>query len=813
MSLPAGRVGVEDAAAGCERPRELRPVSLPRIPKRGVYSEEARLERLHFVREQTGGRLASLQHTSLAAGRLTGNVENLIGSVEVPVGVAGPLLFRGEAAEGLVYAPLATTEGALVASATRGAIAVSRSGGVVTRVIRQQMTRVPLFVFADARGALRFSRFVLEHEAELRAKAESVSRHARLTSVEATAAGRMVNVVFRYETGDAAGQNMTTSCTWHACQWLIGEIEELPGLALETFLVEGAMSGDKKVTFQSFLSGRGTRVAADCFLSASVLSHVLHVTPDQALEAHERGMAGAAGIGMIGYNVNAANVVAALFTATGQDIACVHESSLAQLHVERADGGLVASMLLPSLIVGTVGGGTHLPRQNDCLELMDCAGSGRAARLAEVIAGYCLATDLSTMCAIAGGQFAAAHERLGRNRVVRWFAREDLTPSFFETGLRRVLEDGSATVLAAEPLAAAETGSSILTELTARRTRRLLGLFPYRLTYRAGRGAAPSSVDVMVKVKPLDREVTLGGGAAAALSGARLREAYDRFKDQLGFAGCHLREHHVYGQDDPRFVRNVPRLYDAFADDSREAYVLVLERLADVALMDSADDVSGWGRAEVSAALRGIAEVHAVWYRREKELERAPWLASPPSAARMTAMAELWEELGRHAFEEFPEWVSAGDLALHHGLVRSTASWWSEIEAMPRTLIHNDFNPRNIGLRGRNGSSRLCAYDWELATLHLPQRDLAELLCFVLGPAASREEVDHYVEVHRRALEEASGSAIDAKEWRDGYALCLRDLALSRIPLYLMAHALRHFAFMERIVGTLRRLIALEGRR
>ena len=131
---------------------------------------------------------------------------------------------------------------------------------------------------------------------------------------------------------------------------------------------------------------------------------------------------------------------------------------------------------------------------------------------------------------------------------------------------------------------------------------------------------------------------------------------------------------------------------------------------------------------------------------------------------------------------------------------------------MPRTLVHNDFNPRNIALRGENGSSRLCAYDWELATLHLPQRDLAELLCFVLTPDASQEEVDHYLEVHRRALEEASGCAIGARSWRDGFALCLADLAVNRVALYLMAHTLHHYGFMERLLSTLRRLTSLAGR-
>jgi aminoglycoside phosphotransferase (APT) family kinase protein len=175
----------------------------------------------------------------------------------------------------------------------------------------------------------------------------------------------------------------------------------------------------------------------------------------------------------------------------------------------------------------------------------------------------------------------------------------------------------------------------------------------------------------------------------------------------------------------------------------------------------------------------------------------------------MTEMAELWHHLGVHAFQEFPEWISSETLAAHHDLVNRIPEWWSQIETMPRTLIHNDFNPRNIALRKDGPEPRLCAYDWELATLHLPQHDLAELLCFVLNPEATAEEVSHYLEVHRRALEESSGYAVDRRTWRSGFELSLADFAVNRMGLYLMAHTLQHYGFMERVVRTLQRLMTL----
>jgi hydroxymethylglutaryl-CoA reductase len=220
---------------------------------------------------------------------------------------------------------MATTEGALVASATRGAKAISRSGGCTTKVLSQQMLRAPLFIFSDMKGALMFTNWVRDHVPEIRAEALKVSQHADLLSVEPFLIGRMVHVRFLYETGDAAGQNMTTATTWRACRWLMEQMTQFDEIMFENFIIEANMSGDKKVNYLSFISGRGTRVTAECHIEREVLRKVLKVTPEQLALCNAGFMAGSVQVGMIGYNINVANVIAAIFTATGQDIACVHE--------------------------------------------------------------------------------------------------------------------------------------------------------------------------------------------------------------------------------------------------------------------------------------------------------------------------------------------------------------------------------------------------------------------------------------------------------------------------------------------------------
>ena len=786
-----------------------------KIPGRGLHTEAARRERLQYVRKETGTELPELDNFSLQAEQLTGNIENLIGSVELPVGIAGPLVIHGARAKGDFYLPMATSEGALVASTARGATVISCSGGVTARVLRQQMIRVPLFILSNMQDAMLFAETVRETVDDLQTQVNQVSSHAKLTQVEPFLIGNQVHVRFVYETGDAAGQNMTTSSTWHACQWLMGHMQKHRSVHFEDFWIEGNMSGDKKVNFQSFIAGRGTRVSAEAFIPRENLMRILKVTPEQMVEGHHLGMAGACQTGMIGYNINTANVIAAAFAATGQDIACVHESSVAQLHVQSMEGGLYASMLLPSLVVGTVGGGTTLPRQQQMLELMDCAGPGKVSRLAEIIVSFCLALDLSTMSAIISGQFASAHERLGRNKPVRWFLEKDLNTDFMTAGLRKYFGDESLLVETVEPLESFKMGNSIITELTARKLDKCVGLKPLSLTYGSKKKRIiKAPLDVVVKVKPLDKEVILMANSMAGMCSPGLRKAHNRFKDRTGAAGCHLRELAIYNQTDPRLLRHIPTIYHTYQNPGRETYLIVMELLRDVELMDTADDISGWGPTHIDAALEGIAKVHSIWYTRTDELENEPWIGSVPTTESMVEMSELWEQLGFHAAEEFPEWIVGHDLELHRRLVAHIDKWWHEIDLMPKTLIHNDFNPRNICLRKSTDPEdsfgyRLCAYDWELATIQIPQHDLAELLSFVLPPDVPKEVVDHHIEVHRSALEKATGQAIDPEQWRHGFNLSLCDLAVNRYMLYIMAHTFRHYPFMERVTQTLRHLIRM----
>jgi len=460
-------------------------------------------------------------------------------------------------------------------------------------------------------------------------------------------------------------------------------------------------------------------------------------------------------------------------------------------------------MAMPGLAIGTVGGGTHLPAQRALLEAMGCVGEGSSARLAGIIAGFCLALDLSTLSAMLTGEFAAAHERLGRNRPVRAFGEADLDTPFFSPMLRTSLAAPQLEVQSVENLTAS-AGSSILSDYAARRLGKQVGLHHRRLHHDLGH------TDVVVKLKPLDAELILLMQGVAAGCGEQVAQAHARFAPEAGFAGSHLRELGVYGQQDERFTRHVPRLYGSHRDETREAYVLVLERLDGLRLMDSADDPGAWTTADIETAITGAAALHAIWLGREQELLQAPWLGLPPTAPRMARLMPLWSALAEHASKEFPHLMPPGQLGRHLELIATIPDWWARLELMPRTLIHNDFNPRNIAIRGSGPGARLCAYDWELATLQLPQHDLAELLAFVLPVEPDAGEVERLIERHRQAVAEAGATLPDADQWRAGFFLAARDLLVNRFGFYLMGYTTQQWRFLERALTTLRALLELE---
>ncbi len=342
----------------------------------------------------------------------TRNIENLIGTVKVPVGVAGPLRINGVNASGDYCVPLATTEAALVASYARGAYAASKAGGVSTAVLYEGVLRTPAFVFEGLYEAGQFVDWIVTHIDALKAAAEATTRHGKLVSLEPAIDNNIVFLLCRYTTGDAAGQNMVTIATNALCQHAVAHCPIQP----LNWYVEGNFSGDKKASALGVLTGRGRKVSASVTLPAEVVGKVLQTTPQAMLEYGRVANLGSLLSGQLGAQAHYANGLAAFYIATGQDAACVAESAVGFTRMEPRGEDLFCSVTMPNILVGSVGGGTGLPSQQAALDLLGLSGSGNGAALAEVAAALCLCGEISIVAAMAAGHFTRAHANLARGR-------------------------------------------------------------------------------------------------------------------------------------------------------------------------------------------------------------------------------------------------------------------------------------------------------------------------------------------------------------------------------------------------------------
>ena len=376
------------------------------------YTREAAAARRAFAREQRGVDLNHVGGYSFDPQVLPGNIENFIGVAQVPIGLAGPLVVNGEYAQGEFFVPLATTEGTLVASYNRGMKLLRESGGVSVTVVDDAMQRAPVFVFKSAREAKAFGAWIKENFAAIKERADATSSVGRLRDIQQFPASRFLYLRFNYTTGDAAGQNMVGKATKAACDWIKSVY---PGI--ERYQLEGSLATDKKTSFVNTLNTRGKKVIAEATIPAGKLREIMHVSVEQIFEARLASQLGGYIAGVNNNGAHSANGITAMFIACGQDVANVAESAAAAVYAEITRAGdYYFSVTIPSLIVATYGGGTALPTQRECLELLDCYGKDKAKKFAEIVAATVLCGELSLGTAVIADEWVSSHEQLGRNR-------------------------------------------------------------------------------------------------------------------------------------------------------------------------------------------------------------------------------------------------------------------------------------------------------------------------------------------------------------------------------------------------------------
>lgn len=392
-------------------PNEYRLRRSDLIPKKKNkdYSESVVTMRRNWLSDKTDSELDHVGAFSTETNEMEGNIENLIGVAQVPIGIAGPLSVKGQHAHGHFYVPLATTEGTLTYTYHHGMILVSLAGGARTTILNDELHISPIFCFSSTQLAAEFGTWLNSHFECIREKAESTTKHGKLLRIDPIIFDKNVTVKFCYSTGDAMGSNMITFATEEACSYILQEVSP------DRYYLQSNFSSIKKPTFHNLILGCGKRIVAETVIPSNLLKRMFYISPKEIVEYCQTVKFITTFSGMTGLNGHIANGLSAIFLACGQDVASVVDSSVGITNFElTSDNSLYASVHLPSLQVGTVGGGTSLSTQQECLNLLGCLGNGKSRKFSEIVAATVLAGEISLCAKVAGGTFQNAHKKYGR---------------------------------------------------------------------------------------------------------------------------------------------------------------------------------------------------------------------------------------------------------------------------------------------------------------------------------------------------------------------------------------------------------------
>lgn len=381
---------------------------LPRQKGKDYTFDAAKLRR-EWLSFKNGVQLEHIGKFNEDPQNMKGNIENLIGVAQIPIGVVGPLRVNGQFAKGNFYIPMATTEGALIYTVHQGTQLISLAGGTSTKLLKDEIHISPIFTFDSINAAQKFAQWLENNFERIKEEAEKATKHGKLLKIEPHILDKNVAVKFCYSTGDAMGMNMISFATEKACRFIL-----LTAKARK-FYIQSNFSAIKKVTSHNFMMGFGKTVIAEAVIPGSLIKRTFNITSEEIVAYYQLVRLATAHAGMIGINGHTANALAAVFIACGQDVASVVDSYVGVTNFELADNGsLYVSIKLPSLLIGTVGGGTDLATQRECLNLLGCYGDGNSKKFSEIVAATVLAGEITICARVANGTFVEGHKKYGR---------------------------------------------------------------------------------------------------------------------------------------------------------------------------------------------------------------------------------------------------------------------------------------------------------------------------------------------------------------------------------------------------------------
>lgn len=757
--------------------------------KRTRDSENDRKSRVESLKKYTGLKLNNYNTSALDSRSVSGNIENFIGTVSVPVGFAGPLniLYKTDAQE--VIAPLATTEGALVSSVQRGTLAINLSGGVTVRTLSNKMIRAPQYEFGSLDAAIDFAQWISDKIEVLKSLVKDKSNHAKLIEIDSKNFGRTVHLRFVYSTGNAAGQNMTTFCTSYLCQFINEKFVSETGHAILSYIIEGNLSSDKKASALSAIEGRGHSVIAEALIKGQVLKKILKISAESLYLNFTRSKSARMYTGMIGFNINVSNIVAAMFLATGQDLACIHESSIAELHMEPKGDDLYVSLLMPSLVVGTVGGGTQLPAFRENIELLGCYQHSQSAdRLAETIASFALALELSTVSAVGGGQFVEAHEVFGRQLLKSGLNIKEIDEEFFKKSL------ADETISRVNKIEG-KNKQGFVTDIAQQVSKKHTGMYAFEIESKV------QSKKAFLKIKAPDREIVLGSARVLEVLNPGVAELLIKRSEHLPFKNCHVREIEILSKKDPVIDKISPPFLGSFVDFNKEAFVLIQEMIQSDWHISEILSLDNWTVQLKQEVILQMAQLHKSFLHNEARIHSlSESIIDMGSIKSIDEQLDLWDALFTLSYTKiknhYPLVFKSYESAL-----QNFESIITEISKLDQTLIHYDLNPRNIAFNDKN---EIKIFDWEFAAKGLAQRDLIEFVLFANSKQNVVSSLNELSKQHFEAIYQNSG---DWNLWQAGVKLSLQEFLVKRLPFYFILAELGFCPYVDRLLGNTEELL------
>lgn len=345
-----------------------------------------------------------------------------------------------------------------------------------------------------------------------------------------------------------------------------------------------------------------------------------------------------------------------------------------------------------------------------------------------------------------------------------------------------------------------DNSASILVTLTSANSDAFIGHFGISVTFSID--GYSTTQKMVMKVKPHGTAISDMLNGLSSMCSEEVHEEYEKVKNSTGFYDTHDKEIFIYESASSNMF---PKIYGSYINEQENIYVLLMEYFEDTVLLNSVMKTEEWDVSKIQIAVDAMLNWHktntgnTTWYTNKYKDYR--------TVEQIQSLQSTWQVLITNASGKFPELYSNTFIQKLTNGIREIRVLWTELEDVPKSVVHNDFNPRNAFFKIKeNDITSICVYDWELATIHFPMYDLVEFLSFTAS-SLSDDELLYFI----RYFQAEISSVVELYEEDSIFNACLLcctyDFGLHRIGMYMMAHSVGPYPFIPHVLKNYERIL------